>query len=104
MESFTNARQAKNATVAGTALGISSWSFTAATLALCSRAIISAANADVRFTYDGTLAPTATVGHFLAKDSNIELQGAENINNLQMIRTGGTSAVVTITIESDQVA
>lgn len=53
-------------------------------------AVITVADDDIRFRFDGT-APTATVGHFAAAGDQIILRGQSQVDNFQAIRD--TSAV-----------
>jgi hypothetical protein len=46
----------------------------------------------VRFRMDGT-APTASVGHPLAADQNLEVHGKENLRNLKFIQVSGGATV-----------
>ena len=87
------------ATVSNTALGISSWSFSAADLAAATRALITARTAGVMYSYDGTT-PTATLGHHIAANATVEVIGNAAINALKMIRDDATDAAVTITLET----
>jgi hypothetical protein len=74
--------------------------FTAAEVANATRAWISASDADVRVTWDGSTDPSSTVGHLLVKDAApVELFGNANIANLRLIRAAGSDALVTITLE-----
>lgn len=52
----------------------------------------------IRFRFDGT-APTRTVGHPSASNSNFTLTGYQNIRNLSMIGSGTATATVTCTSE-----
>ena len=63
------------------------------------RAVISCETAQCRYRYDGG-APTATVGHLLNIGDLIIFEGRANVANFRAIRTGGTSAVLQVTIET----
>jgi hypothetical protein len=60
------------------------------------RAIITVGDAKIRYRFDGG-APTATIGHVCDVDKSIELSSIEEIINFRAIRTGTTSAVLSIT-------
>jgi len=87
-------------TIADTALNIDdagfSWGVT--DLANAQSAYITTRTAGVMYTYDGTT-PTATIGHLLAQNGNVRIDGNVNINNLKFIREAGVSAVLSITLE-----
>ncbi len=63
------------------------------------RAVIGCETAQCRFRYDGP-APTATVGHILNPGDRLVLEGRQNISNFSIIRTGGTSASLMVTLEA----
>jgi hypothetical protein len=69
-------------------------------VAQADRARITVATNPVRYRYDGD-DPTATVGHYLAADSETEIVGRQNIGNLRFIRAGGSDGVVSVTLEGD---
>ena len=75
----------------------SDFGFSAAQLAAMRKARISAMTNAVTFRQDGT-SPTATVGHPIAAGEMIEIDGYNNLVNLEMIRSGAGDAVVTVTI------
>ena len=80
-------------TVPGTATTL-----TAAKAALADRAFISVETGQTRFRYDGT-APTATEGHLLGCGDALVIEGTQNLENFQAIRTNTTSAVLKVTYE-----
>jgi len=92
--------ETKGNTVSNTALALShaSWSWTAAKLAAATSARISANANGIVVTYDGTT-PTATLGHPIAAGETLVLEGGAAVNNLKMIRSGGSDATVTVTLE-----
>ena len=47
---------------------------------------------NVRFRVDGA-SPTASVGHLLLPNQNVEIFGAENLKNLKFIRTNGDATI-----------
>lgn len=71
-------------------------SLTAATYGNSQKASITVETAQIRFRTDGGV-PTATVGHLADADDLIELESAEDIANFRAIRTGATSAVISVT-------
>lgn len=52
--------------------------------------------APVRYRYDGGT-PTSSVGHLLAAGDAFEIEGANNIRNLKLIRTTGSSGTLPLT-------
>ncbi len=52
----------------------------------------------VRYRYDGVM-PTSAVGHLLVAGSEWMLEGADNIRNFALIRSGGADATVMVTLE-----
>lgn len=85
-------------TVAATAVGITSTVTTAGTLRRGQRALITAETAQMRYTYNGTT-PTTTVGHILEAGQSIEVIGFASIDAFSIIRTGGTSGTIQVTME-----
>lgn len=92
--------QTKAATISTAAVAISAggWSWTAGYLALADHAVITAHTNGVTLTWDGTT-PTATLGRALAAGATITVQGNANVQALQFIRSGGSDAVVSVTLE-----
>ena len=69
---------------------------TAAKYSGASKALITVETAQIRFRVDGG-APTSTVGHVADIDDQIELDSVEDIANFRAIRTGTTSATISVT-------
>ena len=63
------------------------------------RATFTLATAQIRFTYHGT-APSAAVGHLMDVGDALTLEGATNISNFRAIRSGSTSGVLSVTLET----
>lgn len=61
------------------------------------QARVSCATESIRYRYDGG-DPSATVGHLIAANGEVIIQGANNIARLKFIRTG-SDGVVSITLE-----
>jgi hypothetical protein len=59
-------------------------------------AAITFETAPVRYTTDGT-PPTATYGHLMSPNDDIELESAEEIAGFRAIRVGSTSGTITVT-------
>ena len=93
------AYQTKAATVGVAAVLITAvgWAWTEGYLALADVAYISAHTNGVCLTWDGTT-PTATLGLPIAAGSTVELQCNVNIQAVQLIRSGGADATVSITL------
>jgi hypothetical protein len=86
-----------NGTVRSTALALTDapFSFTAAQLANANTVIVTAnANAVVMLS-DGT-APTATKGIHIAASSNYQVDGKNNIANMQLIRSASDATVTVV--------
>lgn len=62
------------------------------------RAYMTLEGGQVRYRYDGT-DPTNAVGHLLDANSEMELEGSENIQRFRAIRTGGIDGKLTVTLE-----
>ena len=58
-------------------------------------------SAQVRFTLDGSTAPTTTVGRLLEVGEVLELESKEEIANFAAIRTGAVSGSLDIEYSSD---
>ena len=86
-------------TVAGSAVGFATATYSPNAHVGATRAFVTAETAQVRYRYDGT-APTASVGHLLEANGSIVIEGPGNIARFQAIRTGGTSAVLATTFEA----
>jgi len=54
----------------------------------------------VRYTFDGT-DPTTTLGHPIGADGTVYIPDGRLVRDLKFIRTGGTDAVVTISLLKD---
>ena len=63
------------------------------------RATLTLETAQIRFTYHGT-APSAAVGHLMDVGDALTLEGAVNITNFRAIRSGSTSGVLSVTLET----
>jgi hypothetical protein len=81
-------------TVAATAIGI-----TSSLLTNARAAYLTVEGASLRYRIDGT-APTSSVGHLVPNGGSIWLSDKTkaSLSNLRMIRTGSTSATVSVTI------
>jgi len=85
--------------VSTSAVNLASFSgLDAALVSQADRARITASNNAVRYRYDG-VNPSASVGHYLAADSEVVITGKENIARLSFIRAGSGDAVVFVTLE-----
>ncbi len=71
---------------------------TAANLQDAQRMRVTCNTNSVNYTYDGT-APTTSAGHNIPTSGNIEIIGQRNIANFKIIRSGGSDASVSITLE-----
>lgn len=87
-------------TVADTALAASGvgTGITAANLQQAQRMRVTCNTNSANYTYDGT-APTTSAGHNIPTSGNIEIIGQRNIAAFLIIRNGGSSASVSITLE-----
>ena len=61
-----------------------------------SEAQLSVETAQIRYTVDGT-APTTTVGHIANDGDILVITGQQNLTKFKAIRTGATSATLTVT-------
>lgn len=91
------ARASKHATVSGTAVALSAFSFDAADVAAAKFASVSPIGGKVNYLHDGET-PTAVYGHPIVQDGTVTIRGNENITELQIIRSGSTDAEVTISL------
>ena len=57
--------------------------------------------AQVRYTLDGSTAPTAAIGRILEVGEVLVLESKEEIANFAVIRTGGTSGVLDVEYSAD---
>lgn len=57
------------------------------------QAVVSVEGNSVRYTYDGTTAPTASVGHLLTSGQFIQFSGATTLANLRFIQTAATATL-----------
>jgi len=91
----------KSATIGATATALSDagWAWAADDLARATRALVSSTQ-PVMFTLDGS-APTATVGHPIGAGGTTELTDGREIRAVQLIRSTGVDAVVTVTLLKD---
>lgn len=96
----TTGRETKSATISTAAKAIThgDFGFTQANLDNAHRARISCDAEQIRYTYDGTT-PTATLGHPVKAEETVVVEGNDNINNLQFIRSEAADAEVTVTLE-----
>ena len=96
----TVAYQTKSATVTNAVKPIShaDFGFTAGELAAADRAYVSARTAGIMISWS-TVDPSATVGHLIAQNAILEVQGNVNVQNLEFFREAGADATVTITLE-----
>ncbi len=92
----------KSATISNTAkaIGHADFGWGAQDLAKANAAWISASQG-VRYTFDGATDPTATLGHPIAADGTNYIPDARLVRDLRFIRTGGSDAVVTISLLKD---
>lgn len=74
------------------------WGWVAGSVERATRIYITPYENDVVVLWSG-VAPTSVVGHVIAKGATLELTGAQNIQNLQIIRKTADT-VVTITLEA----
>lgn len=81
--------------VADSAVGLSSWGYTSAQIA-GAQSLTIVADQPVRYLTTGT--PTATYGLILPADQVVELK--DDISSLQFIRETGTSANVTLELDT----
>ena len=63
------------------------------------RAFFTNATAQIRYRYDPNALATATVGHPVEIGDSFVLEGYLNIARFNAIRTGGTSGVLSVTLE-----
>jgi len=68
-------------------------------VAAADRARITVAGNPVRYRYDGT-APSAAVGHYLAADAEVVVDGRPNLDRLSFIRAGGADGELAVTLEA----
>jgi hypothetical protein len=90
-----------SSTISSTALAIShaNFGFSAATIAAAERALITVIDDAVRWRKDGLAVPTASLGHYQAKDAvPLVISGQPDITNLTFIRVSA-DAVVFIELE-----
>lgn len=87
-------------TVTGSAVG-----FTAANLKSDTskvwKVFLTLETAEIRFRLDGT-APTSAEGHIMSSGDTLELTDPDGISNFKAIKTGGTSGVLKVTYEYNQ--
>jgi hypothetical protein len=88
-----DATKARKGAVAGTAVGLTAVGigFTDNELAGVDAVYITVETASLRYWVSGDT-PTSSEGHLIADGGNFTVVGRENVLNLLMIRTGGTSA------------
>lgn len=83
-------------TVAKTAAA--DFSFSADDLAQAVSAVITSRTAGVMVTWSGVV-PTASLGHLVATNGTLRVDGTLNVQALQLIREAAADATVTITLE-----
>lgn len=90
----------KALTISSTALAISAvgWSWTAGDVESADRAVITTHTQPIIVTWDGTT-PTATLGQHVAAGSSLTISGNVNVQNVKMIRQGGSDATASVTLE-----
>jgi hypothetical protein len=81
----------------GQVRALSAWAFDAEDVVNVKRLVITAGAGVIRLTWDGTN-PTATLGYYLAANTNFVLDGTTNCQNFKAISVAADS-VVTITLE-----
>ena len=81
-------------TVAGTAVGLTSTTYNPLGIPQMKHCVARVETAEIRIRWDGT-APTSSVGVVVTALDIFYLDSNEDISQLKMIRTGGTSATVT---------
>jgi hypothetical protein len=86
-------------TVSTTALALTDapFSFSVANIALADEALITATTAGLRYRIDGAGNPTAT-SHLIATGATVSIIGNTNIQNLRLIRDGGSDASAAVTL------
>jgi len=91
----------KSATISNAAKAIDHADFAwgNADLGTANAAWISSTQA-VRYTFDGT-DPTTTLGHPIGADGTVYIPDARLIRDLKFIRTGGSDAVLTVSLLED---
>jgi hypothetical protein len=89
MASFAWADSYESVTIAASSTGL-----TAATYGRARSALCRLETAEIRYTLDGSTAPTALVGIPLEPFEWIILENANQIRNFRGYRTGGTSGVL----------
>jgi hypothetical protein len=62
----------------------------------CKLGWITTEDQGLRYTVDGT-APTAAIGHEVAAANGFWVAGEEELKNFRAIRTGGSSAIISVT-------
>ena len=80
-----NAFAHETITVSSTAVGFNSVLYDQAS-GQATAALVSVAADAIRFFSDGTILPTASVGHPVASGSTVEVCGFANVKNFRMIR------------------
>ena len=86
-------------TISNTAVALAALTgYDAATHGTANRAVIGVATDAIRVTWNGT-APTTTVGHHIAVNGTLTIEGAAKVAALKFIRIT-TDAAITITLES----
>lgn len=87
------------ATVAGTALTLVTFGFTAEQIGRAKRAYITVRTAAISVTWVSGVTAAASDGILFPAGGTYEVEGPTNLQNLSMIRDTGTSASVTIILE-----
>jgi hypothetical protein len=87
------------ATVAGTALTLITFGFTAAQVNAAKRAYITVRTGAISVTWVSGVTAVAADGICFPAGGTYEVEGPKNLQNLSMIRDTATSATVTIILE-----
>ncbi len=96
----TRAYTTSTMTISTSAITISNASFgwSATDIADAEVAYVSAHTAGVIITWDGN-DPTTTQGMPITQNSTVSIQGTDNVGRLKFIRSGGSDATVSVTLE-----
>ena len=95
---ITDAFAYETITVADTAIGFTLATFQPTNSLAASRAVCTVETAPIRMLWDGT-DPTASVGELIEPLDIFKVVGINNLKKLRMIRTGATSATITVVYE-----
>jgi hypothetical protein len=64
------------------------------------RAFLTMEGASVRYRYDG-VAPTASIGHVIEAGGFLVIEGQNQMENIQFIRSGANNATAMVTFERE---